>query len=426
MAAFEYVALDGRGREKKGVLEADTARLARALLRQQSLVPLEVEETSGRAAARGAAKGAAKGARRLGVGGAAPASAPKTSFRGGISTNDLALVTRQIATLSGAGTPLEETLSAVSRQTEKQKIKSLLLSVRAKVMEGYTFAAALADYPRIFPEIYQATVSAGEQSGHLDAVLERLADYTEERQAAAATVKKALIYPSVLVAASVLIVAFLLAYVVPQVVQVFDGMDQELPALTVGMLATSDFVREWGLVVAGIGFVAFVLFGRAMRAEAFKMRVHALMLRLPLFSKLIRGHNTSQFARTLSILAASGVPVLEALDIASQVVTNRPMREAVKSAAAQVREGATLSRALERTGYFPPMLLHLIASGETSGEIDAMLEKAATHQERELNSAMSVFLGLFEPLVILIMGGVVLTIVLGILLPIFEMNQLVN
>ncbi len=416
MAAFEYLALDGKGREKKGVLEADTARLARALLRQQSLVPLEVEETSGRGARTRDASGKS----------VAVAGAPKPTFRGGISTNDLALLTRQVATLSGAGTPLEETLSAVSRQTEKQKIKSLLLSVRAKVMEGHSFATALKDYPKVFPEIYQATVSAGEQSGHLDAVLERLADYTEDRQASQATIKKALIYPSMLVAASILIVGFLLAYVVPQVVQVFDGMDAELPPLTVGMLATSDFVREWGLVVAGVVFVAFVAFSRAMRGEAFKMRVHALLLRVPLFARLIRGHNTAQFARTLSILAASGVPVLEALDIASQVVTNRPMREAVKTASMQVREGSTLSRALERTGYFPPMLLHLIASGEGSGRLDSMLEKAATHQERELNSIMALFLGLFEPIVILIMGGVVLTIVLGILLPIFEMNQLVG
>lgn len=213
---------------------------------------------------------------------------------------------------------------------------------------------------------------------------------------------------------------------VPQVVQVFEGLDQELPALTVAMLASSDFVREWGLLIAAIGVVAWVLFSRGMRNESFKMRVHTFLLKLPLFSRLIRGHNTAQFARTLSILAASGVPVLEALDIASQVVTNRPMREAVKTAAAQVREGSTLSSALERTGYFPPMLLHLIASGESSGQLDNMLEKAANHQERELNSLMAVFLGLFEPVVILIMGAVVLTIVLGILLPIFEMNQLVN
>jgi len=410
MAAYEYLALDERGREKKGVLEADTARLARALLRQQSLTPLEVAETSGRERSK---RGKASGT----------SSTP--TFKGGIKTNDLALLTRQIATLSAAGTPLEESLSAVSRQTEKPRIKSLLLSVRAKVLEGHSFATALADYPKVFPEIYQATVSAGEQSGHLDAVLERLADYTEERQAANSTIKKALIYPSVLVVASILIVSFLLAYVVPQVVQVFEGMNQELPALTNAMLAASAFVREWGLVIAGVVFIGIIAYQRAMRGEGFKTRVHAFLLKLPLFKRIIRGFNTAQFARTLSILAASGVPVLEALDIGSQVITNRPMRKAVNKAAAQVREGSTLSDALERTGYFPPMLLHLIASGESSGQLDSMLEKAATHQERELNSLMAIFLGLFEPVVILIMGGVVLTIVLGILLPIFEMNQLV-
>ena len=229
-----------------------------------------------------------------------------------------------------------------------------------------------------------------------------------------------------LVVASILIVGFLLAYVVPQVVQVFEGMDQELPALTQAMLSASAFVRQYGVLVVGIGFVVVIAFKRAMRNEAFKTRIHGWLLKLPLFKKLIRGFNTAQFARTLSILAASGVPVLEALDIGAQVITNRPMRKAVNNAALQVREGSTLSGALERTGYFPPMLLHLIASGESSGQLDSMLEKAAAHQERELNSLMAIFLGLFEPVVILIMGGVVLTIVLGILLPIFEMNQLVN
>ena len=414
MAAFEYVALDLRGKEKKGVLEADTARLARQLLRQQSLTPLEVAETSGR--------DRTKSGRKAGKDKVAT-SVP--TFRGSIKTNDLALLTRQIATLSGAGTPLEASLSAVSNQTDKPRIKSLLLSVRAKVMEGHTFATALSDYPKVFPEIYQATVSAGEQSGHLDAVLERLADYTEERQASNATVKKALIYPSVLVIASILIVSFLLAYVVPQVVQVFEGMNQELPALTRAMLASSAFVREWGLLIAGVVTVVIIVFKRAMKGEGFKTRVHSLLLKLPLFRRLIQGFNTAQFARTLSILSASGVPVLQALDIGAQVVTNRPMRKAVDTASAQVREGSTLSDALERTGYFPPMLLHLIASGESSGQLESMLEKAATHQERELNSLMAIFLGLFEPVVILIMGGVVLTIVLGILLPIFEMNQLV-
>lgn len=408
MAAFEYVALDLRGKEKKGVLEADTARLARALLRQQELTPLQVDETTVRATD-------SKG----------KSGAKTAKFRGGIKTNDLALFTRQVATLSGAGTPLEEALAAVSRQTEKPKIQSLILSVRSKVLEGHTFASALKDYPKVFPEIYQATVSAGEQSGHLDAVLERLADYTEERQVAKATVKKALIYPSMLVVASILIVSFLLAYVVPQVVQVFEGMSQALPPLTVGLLATSAFVREWGFIVFIIVAIAFFAFRYAMRGEAFKNKVHSFMLKVPVLKKLIRSHNTAQFARTLSILEASGVPVLEALDISSQVITNRPMRSAVKTAAEQVREGSTMGKALEKTGYFPPMMLHLVASGEASGKLGSMLEKAATHQERELNSAMALFLGLFEPVVILIMGGVVLTIVLGILLPIFEMNQLV-
>ena len=407
MAAFEYVALDLKGREKKGVLEADTARLARAQLRSQDLTPLQVDETTVRKSKNNTSGATTK------------------TFRGGIKTNDLALMTRQIATLSGAGTPLEEALAAVAKQTEKPRIQSLILSVRSKVLEGHTFASSLKDYPKVFPEIYQATVAAGEQSGHLDSVLERLADYTEERQVANATVKKALIYPSMLVIASILIVAFLLAYVVPQVVQVFEGMGQALPPLTVALLATSAFVREWGIIAAIIIFALVFLFGRAMRGEAFKTRVHGFLLKIPLIKRLIRGHNTAQFARTLSILSASGVPVLEALNIAAQVITNRPMRTAVDTAAMQVREGSTLGSALERTGYFPPMMLHLVASGEASGQLDMMLGKAATHQERELNSVMSIFLGLFEPIVILIMGGVVLTIVLGILLPIFEMNQLV-
>ncbi len=406
MPAFEYLALDSSGREKKGVLEADTARLARSQLRAQNLTPLEVSETTVRQS---------------------PTSTSKSrAFRGSLSTADLSLITRQIATLTGSGTPLEEALLAVSKQTEKQKIKSLILSVRAKVLEGHSLAAALKDYPRVFPEIYQATVAAGEQSGHLDAVLERLADYLENRQATQATVKKALIYPSMLVVASVGIVFFLLGYVVPQVVQVFESMNQELPVLTRAMLAASAFVREWGLIIVIALGVGLVVFKRAMRGEGFMTYVHTLLLRLPILSRLIRGFNASQFARTLSILAASGVPVLEALGISSQVISNRPMRSAVDKAAGQVREGSTLGGALEKTGYFPPMLLHLIASGEASGQLDSMLEKAATHQEREVDSLISIFLGLFEPVIILIMGAAVLTIVLAILLPIFEMNQLVG
>ncbi len=404
MPAFEYVALDPSGSEKKGVLEGDNPRQIRQQLRDQKLTPIDVFE------------GSSKANRAKSTG----------TFRGGISSNDLALITRQVATLASSGTPLEEALGAVAKQSDKPKIKSLMLSVRGRVLEGKTMASAMSEYPKVFPEIFQATVAAGEQSGHLDSVLERLADYTEDKQSTKQIISKALYYPIGLVFIAVGIVSFLLAYVVPKVVQVFDSMDQELPLLTRIMISLSEFLQNWGLVVVIVGIVLFIVWRRMLQNESFKTRVHAFLLKVPLLSKIIRGSNASQFARTLSILAASGVPVLDALGIASQVLTNRPMRHAVKKAATRVREGAGLSRSLERTGFFPPMMLHLIASGEASGRLETMLEKAATHQERELNSILAVFLALLEPAIILIMAGMVMMIVLAILLPIFELNELVG
>ncbi|MEM7292463.1 MAG: type II secretion system inner membrane protein GspF [Pseudomonadota bacterium] len=404
MPAFEFTALDASGKEQKGVLEGDTARQIRQQLRERKLTPLTVVEGSGKAAQT-----------RTG-----------SAFRGGISTTDLALLTRQLATLSSSGTPVEEALAAVSRQTEKQRVKTLLLSVRSKVLEGHSLADSLSEFPKVFPEIYRATVAAGEQSGHLEAVLERLADHTEDRQATQASISKALIYPIGLIVFCILIVGLLLAYVVPDVVNIFEQMDQELPTLTQIVLTMSDLVRNWGVIFLIVFAALIVLAQRAMRNEEVKYRVHSFLLRLPIFKRLIRYSNSAQFARTLSILASSGVPVLEALHIASDVLTNRPMRLGVRDAAVQVREGASLNKALERTGYFPPMMLHLIASGESSGRLSQMLEKAASHQERELNSTISIFLGLFQPLIVLIMGGVVLFIVLAILLPIMELNQLVQ
>ena len=403
MPAFEYVALDASGNEKKGVLEGDNPRQIRQQLRDQNLTPIDVVESSSKSSK----------------------SKSTGTFRGGISNNDLALITRQIATLASSGTPIEEALGAVSKQTEKPKIKSLMLSVRGRVLEGKTLASALGEYPKVFPEIFKATVAAGEQSGHLDSVLERLADYTEDKQSTKQIISKALYYPVGLVFIAVGIVTFLLAYVVPKVVQVFDSMDQELPLLTRIMISLSEFIQNWGLLVLIVAIGLFLAWRQLLQNEAFKTKVHAFMLRIPLLSKLIRGSNASQFARTLSILAASGVPVLDALGIASQVLTNRPMRNAVKQAATRVREGGGLSRSLERTGFFPPMMLHLIGSGEASGRLETMLEKAATHQERELNSILAVFLALLEPVIILIMAGMVMLIVLAILLPIFELNQLV-
>ncbi len=403
MPAFEYVAIDASGTEKKGVLEGDNPRQIRQQLRELKLTPLDVSEGSSKA-------GKTKN---------------NTKFRGGISSNELALITRQVATLASSGTPIEEALGAVAKQSDKQRIKSLILSVRGRVLEGRTLASALSEYPKVFPEIFQATVAAGEQSGHLDSVLERLADYTEDKQSTKAIISKALYYPIGLVCIAFGIVTFLLAYVVPKVVQVFDSMGQELPLLTRIMIALSEFVKDWGLIVFIAIVALFILWRRILRNESVKLRVHAFMLKIPLLSKIIRGSNASQFARTLSILAASGVPVLDALGIASLVLTNRPMRVATKKAASEVREGSSLSRALERTSYFPPMMLHLIASGEASGRLESMLEKAATHQERELNSILAVFLALLEPMIILIMAGMVMLIVLAILLPIFELNQLV-
>ncbi len=406
MPAFAYSALDSKGREQKGVLEGDTARQVRQSLREKQLSPLSVEETNSRSDNN--------------------QSSANAGFRGSIKNTDLALITRQIATLTSSGTTIADALDAVSRQTEKPRINALLVSIRSRVREGRTLAAAMSDFPRVFPEIYQATVAAGENSGHLDAVLERLADYTEDRQTTRQAVTKALIYPIFLVIAALAIVGFLLAYVVPQVIQVFEDMNQTLPVLTQIVIALSDFVQQWGMLMV-IGVVSFVfLFRRAMRVEIFKLRVHSILLNIPVVSKLIRGLNTAQFAQTLSILAASGVEVLKALEISAQVISSRPMRSAVKTAAAQVREGSQLNKSLERTGYFPPMLVHLIASGEKSGQLDKMLAKAATHQERELNSILSLFLGILEPLIILIMGVLVLLIVLAILMPIFELNSLVG
>ncbi len=404
MPAFAYVALDSSGSEKKGVLEGDNPRQIRQQLREQQLTPLEVVEGNTRAS------------RNQSTG----------NFRGGISNNELALITRQIATLASSGTPIEEALGAVAKQSEKQRIKSLILSVRSRVLEGKTLASALGEYPKVFPEIFQATVAAGEQSGHLESVLERLADYTEDKQSTKQIISKACYYPIGLVFIAIAIVSFLLAYVVPKVVQVFDSMGQELPLLTRIMISLSEFIQNWGLAVLIAGVVLFIAWRRLLQNESVKMKVHAFMLKIPLISRLIRGSNASQFARTLSILAASGVPVLDALGIASQVLTNRPMRHAVKQAATKVREGGGLSRSLERTGFFPPMMLHLINSGESSGRLEQMLEKAATHQERELNGILAVFLALLEPAIILIMAGMVMAIVLAILLPIFELNNLVT
>lgn len=404
MGAFEYTAVDAAGKERRGILEGDTARQVRQLLRERQLLPIAVDAVAEKEASR----------------------QQSFTLRRSMSADDLALVTRQLATLVHSALPLEEALLAVSEQTESPRVKSILIGVRSRVMEGHTLADGFGDFPKAFPEIYRATVAAGEQSGHLDTVLERLADYTEGRQVLRQKIQHAMIYPVVLTVLALLIVSGMLVYVVPKVVGVFSNSGRELPALTVFLISLSDFLRDYGILLLAGVVAAILVARRALRKPAPRRWLDALLLRVPLVAKLVRGSNTARFTRTLSILTGSGVPVLEALRIASEVVTNVPMREAVEEAAARVREGAPIGKSLAAAGHFPPLCVHLISSGEASGELETMLARAAENQEREMDGLIAALLGILEPGLIIGMGVIVLVIVLAILLPIFELNQLVQ
>lgn len=404
MSAFEYTAVDPAGRERKGVLEGDTARQVRQMLRDQSLLPVSVNEVAQTEDRRRKAQ---------------------FTVRRGASAADLSLLTRQIATLVRSGLPLEEALFAVSEQTEKPRIRNIVMGVRAKVMEGHTLADGLADFPAVFPELYRATVAAGEQSGHLDTVLERLADYTESREQLRSRTLTAMLYPVLLFVVCIAIVAMLLTFVVPKIVKQFENSKAELPILTQGLIAISDFLRDWGLLLLGTIIIGVILFTRWLRAPAARRRFDSFLLRVPLVGKVVRGSNTARFARTFSTLTSSAVPVLEAMRISGEVVTNLPMRDAVQEAAARVREGAPIGKSLGAPKIFPPMMIHLISSGETSGDLETMLDRAATNQEREMDSILGATVGLLGPLMILVMGGLVLLIVLAMLLPIFQLNQLI-
>jgi general secretion pathway protein F len=404
VASFSYKAFDANGKEVKGFFEADSARQVRQYIREQGFSPLSVDESEQ----------------------SKKSNQPNHVSNQSLTASENALFTRQLSTLISSGTPLEEALLTISQHSEKQKTKSLVLSVRSALLEGQSLSNSFANFPKAFDELYCSTVDAGEQSGHLEAVLERLADYSEARQETMQKVKVAMFYPAILLLMAVLIVSGLLAYVVPQVVQVFDGNEQKLPYLTVAILALSDFLQaNWLYLLAGITGTIFV-YKQALKNELVQTQNDLFLLKIPVIKKFIKTKNTVQFTRTLSILSSSGVPVLQAMSIAASVIGNRPMREAVKVAAAKVREGASIYKSLEQSNMFPPLALHLIASGENSGELDVMLERAAEFQERELNSLIAILVGVFEPVVILVMGIAVLLIVLAILLPIFELNQLIQ
>ncbi|HEX8754741.1 MAG TPA: type II secretion system inner membrane protein GspF [Steroidobacteraceae bacterium] len=404
MGAFEYTALDNAGKERTGVLEGDTPRHIRQLLRERQLLPVAVSEVAQKEATRQRSFG----------------------FVRRVAPADLALFTRQLATLVRAGLPLEESLLAVSQQTEKPRVQSIILGVRSKVMEGHTLADGLAEFPRVFPEIYRATISAGEQAGHLDTVLERLAVYTESREEIRQKILAAMLYPIVLTVMCFVIVSALLVFVVPKVVSVFQASKAALPLMTQVLIGTSGFLRAYGIWLVILAIIAVILFQRWLRNPDARRRYHRLQLRLPLIGKLARGFNTARFTRTFSILSTASVPVLEAMRISGEVVTNLPMRDAVMDAAARVREGAPIGRSLSVSKLFPPMTVHLISSGESSGELDSMLEQAAISQERELDGILAAMVGLLGPLLIVVMGLFVMGIVFAMLLPIFQMNDLIH
>ncbi|WP_113907190.1 type II secretion system inner membrane protein GspF [Aliidiomarina celeris] len=402
MPAFAYQALDRLGKKKNGVLEADTERQIRQQLREQGLFPVSVEP----------AAQAEQSPKRT-----------KSLFQRGIATSDLALITRQLATLINAALPIEQALLAVADQTEKPRLQKMLMAVRSRVVEGYTLADGMRDFPAIFDDLYCAMVSAGEKSGHLDEVLERLADYTEQRQMMKSQIVQASVYPSVLTLVAIAVVAFLLAVVVPEIVDQFTDMGAELPWVTEVLIVVSGALRDYGLYLVIALLAGLLVWRQLMQQEPFRYRVHTRLLYLPVVGKLIRGVNTARFARTLSILTASAVPLLEGLRITSQVMGNLRMREVVEQAADDLREGSSLRAALSKSKLFPPMMLHMIASGERSGELEQMLRRCADNQDNEFSNIVSVSLKIFEPLLIVTMAAVVLFIVMAIITPIMDLNQ---
>lgn len=402
MPSYKYTAINAQtGKQRSDLIEAETARQARSQLREQGWLVSDMQEVNVNQSTNGVKKA-------------------------GLSGKQLALLTRQFATLINAGLPIEQALNVLFEQAEQAGEREILAAIRTEVLGGGSLYHAFSQHPSAFPELYRTLIAAGEESGKLGQVMDKLADYIEKRQALRGKLGLAMIYPTLMLLISSTVLIGLLHYVVPKVVEPFTRSKQALPSLTQFMLDLSDWIKHYGLyalIALGAGIGLFIM---ALKDESFKLKVHQWQLKIPLFGRLIRATNTARFASTLAILVGSGVPLLRALQAASGVVSNLAMRQAVEEATKQVREGASLSRALKQSQQFPPVLIHLIASGESTGRLDEMLERAAAQQSNELETRIATFMGVLEPFMIVIMGGMVLLIVLAILLPIMKMRELLG
>jgi len=403
MAVFEYQAINAKGKSVKGTIDSDTIKSARQQLKSKDLTLLEIQEVHKKEHAN---------------------QSPLMSQR--IGMRHLAHITRQLAALLKSGLAIDEALGIIARQLESAKARRILLAVRSRILEGQSLAIACQAFPSTFPPLYRATIEAGESSGKLDQVLEKLADYLSDKGQLYSKLQMAMIYPVLLSSVSLLVVIGQLAYVVPEITGVFDKMGGKLPAITQALISCSDFLKNNGLILLLMVIALSIAAKLVLRKPEPRMAFHRFLLTMPLTARFSKGMNTARFTRTLAILTNSGVELLEALKISAQVLSNNAMQQAVANTAVRVREGQSLNKALEASGLFPPVTIHLVASGEASGQLPRMLESAADDQERDIQALTELTMGLFEPALILFMGLVVLTIVLAILLPIFEMNQLIR
>ena len=400
MAAYQYRALDSSGREQKGVIKAESARSARASLRERGLAALDVTPIA--------------------------AGRSRAAARTRLSTTDLTLTSRQWATLLASGLTLEQSLAALIEQAETENLRRVLAGVRSEIVAGFSLSVGLDRFPVAFPTLYRASVAAGEQSGELPEVMLQLADHLEQAGTLRRKTQQALIYPALVATVALLIVTALMVWVVPQVVGVFAQTRQTLPLLTRVMIQISSFLQNWGWLVLILLSGAGLLFAWGLRLPAFRMSVDRLLLGLPVLGRHLRTLDATRFASTLAILVGSGVPLLAALDAGAKVVRRIPLRNAVLSAAVKVREGVSLSRALTATRSFPPLLLHMIANGEATGRIGPLLDKAARLQQQELEIRTATLTSLIEPILLLAMGAVVMLIVLAVMQPIIEINTLLR